>query len=68
MAQIIQATNLTLRDLKTKYQVQEVNNDQFFREWLDNLPEVTDLEKQYLDRVKANSLHLAERPRLMANG
>lgn len=64
MAQIIQATNLTLRDLKTKYQVQEVNNDQFFREWLDNLPEVTDLEKQYLDRVKVNYLHLAERPML----
>lgn len=64
MVQIIQATNFTLRDLKTKYGVQEVNDDQFFREWLDNLPEVPDLEKQYLDRVKGNYLHLAERPML----
>jgi hypothetical protein len=64
MVQIIQATNLTLRDLKTRYGFQEMADDQFFREWVDNLPELTDLEKQLLDRVKANYLHLAERPML----
>lgn len=64
MVNIIQATNLTLRDLKTKYSLQEVRDDQFFREWVDNLPKLTDLEKQLLDRVKANYLHLAERPML----
>jgi hypothetical protein len=64
MVQTIQATNLTLRDLKTKYSLQEIARDQFFREWVDNLPELTDLEKQLLDRVKANYLHLAERPML----
>ena len=64
MIQIIQATNLTLRDLKTRYSFQKMADDQFFREWVDNLPEVTDLEKQLLDRVKANYLHLAERPML----
>ena len=62
--QIIQATNLTLRDLKTKYSLQEMPGKQFFREWVDNLPELTDLEKQLLDRVKVNYLHLAERPML----
>ena len=64
MIQIIQATNLTLRDLKTRYSFQKMADDQFFREWVDNLPELTDLEKQLLDRVKANYLHLAERPML----
>ena len=64
MVQIIQATNLTLRDLKTKYSLQEMPGNQFFREWVDNLPDLTDLEKQLLDRVKANYLHLAERPLL----
>ncbi len=56
MVQIIQTTNLTLRDLKTKCNFQEIVDDQFFREWVDNLPELTDLEKQLLDRVKANYL------------
>ena len=64
MVQIIQATNLTLRDLKTKYSLQEMPGNQFFREWVDNLPDLTDLEKQLKARAKANYLHLAERPLL----
>lgn len=64
MIQIIQAANLTLRDLKTKYSLQQISDNKFFREWVDNLPELTDLEKQLLDRVKVNYLHLVERPML----
>jgi hypothetical protein len=34
----------------------------FFREWQDDLPEITDLEKQALDRVKASYLNLIKYP------
>jgi hypothetical protein len=64
MVQTIQARDLTLYDLKAKFGLKLADSVQFFREWLDDLPELTDLERQYLDRVKANYLHLAERPML----
>ncbi len=43
------------------------NKDQFFTEWLDNLPELTDLEKQQLDRVKGNYISLVNRYSLSEN-
>lgn len=64
MVQIIAATNINLYDLKTKFGLQRVDDDQFFREWMDNLPQLTDLEKQQLDRVKASYFNLVERPML----
>lgn len=64
MVQIIAATNINLYDLETKFGLQRVDDDQFFREWVDDLPELTDLEKQKLDRVKANYFNLAKRPML----
>lgn len=64
MVQTIAATNINLYDLKTKFGLQRVDDDQFFREWVDNLPQLTDLEKQQLDKVKASYFNLAERPML----
>jgi hypothetical protein len=34
------------------YGLQRVRNQEFFREWQENLPEVTDSEKQLLDRIQ----------------
>ena len=64
MVQTIQATNINLYDLKMKFGLQQVDNEQFFREWVDDLPQLTDLEKQQLDRVKASYFNLVERPML----
>ncbi len=64
MVQTIQTTELTLYELRTKFGLQIVEDEQFFREWLDNLPEITEIEKQRLDRVKASYLNLAEYPML----
>jgi hypothetical protein len=64
MVQTIPATNISLYDLKTKFGLQRVDDDQFFREWVDDLPQLTDLEKQQLDRVKASYFNLVERPML----
>jgi hypothetical protein len=51
MVETIQARDITLHDLETKFGLTHVENDQFFREWQDDLPEISDLEKQRLDRV-----------------
>ena len=62
MVQTIQATDLTLHDLRTKFGLNLIEDDQFFPEWLEGLPELTELEQQGLDRVKANYLDLVEQP------
>ncbi|MEQ8960122.1 MAG: type I restriction enzyme HsdR N-terminal domain-containing protein [Coleofasciculus sp. C2-GNP5-27] len=53
---------LTLHDVKAKFNLQQVEDEQFFPEWQDDLPQATDAEKQWLDRIKANFLYLAEYP------
>jgi hypothetical protein len=67
MVQTIQAKDITLSQLKTIFGLQRIEDEQFFREWQDNLPEITDLEKQQLDRVKANYFNLIEYPPLLEN-
>ena len=67
MVQTIQAENVTLHNLRTKFGLQLVEDDQFFREWQDNLLEITDLEKQRLDRVKESYSNLLEYPPMLEN-
>ncbi|BAY35802.1 hypothetical protein NIES2111_01190 [Nostoc sp. NIES-2111] len=67
MVQIIPAKNIGLAYLKERFGLQRAEDEAFFTEWLDNLPEITDLEKQYLDRVKSNFLNLAQRPPILEN-
>ena len=62
MTQSIQAKTLTLHDVKTKFNFQLAEDEQFFREWVDDLPEITDEEKRYLDKVKAGYTNSAEYP------
>lgn len=64
MVQTIQAEKINLYDLETKFKLSLVENDQLFREWRENLPELTEAEKQKLDRVKASYLNLIKRPML----
>ena len=62
MTQTFQAKTLTLRDVKTKFNCQLAEEEQFFREWIDDLPEITDEEKRYLDKVKAGYANSADYP------
>ncbi|WP_019498395.1 type I restriction endonuclease [Pseudanabaena sp. PCC 6802] len=64
MIQTIQANNLTLFDVERKFNLISIEDDRFFQEWLEDLPEVTSTEKQILDKVKANYLYLVKRPML----
>jgi hypothetical protein len=64
MVQIIQAEKVTLYDLETKFQLRWITNEQFFQEWKGDLPEISDPEKQNLERIKASYFNLAKRPML----
>lgn len=57
MTQSIQAKTLTLLDVETKFNFQLCEDEQFFREWIDDLPEITDDKKRSLDNVKAGYIN-----------
>ena len=65
MVQTIQARDITLHELETRFGLTLVEDEQFFREWQDNLPDITASEKQQLDRVKANYTNLIKYPPLL---
>jgi hypothetical protein len=67
MVQTIPASVISIDELELKFGLREAESDQFFREWQDNLPEITDSEKQMLDRVKAGYLNLLKTPPLLEN-
>ena len=64
MVQFIQAQNIGIAYLEARFDLEQTDNDGFFTEWLENLPEISDLEKQYLDRVKLHFLRLVKHPPL----
>ena len=64
MVQVIQAQNVGIAYLEEKFSLQQTDNEAFFSEWWENLPEISDLEKQYLDRVKSHFLRLVKHPPL----
>jgi hypothetical protein len=61
MVTVIQAQNVNIIDLEEKFGLQLADSEQFFTEWFHNLPEITESEKQALDRVKTNYLNLVKR-------
>ncbi|MGK7902461.1 MAG: restriction endonuclease subunit R [Hormoscilla sp.] len=65
MVETISAKDVTLKQLKTIFDLQLAEDEQVFREWQDNLPEITDWQKQMLDRVKAGYFNLLYYPPLL---
>lgn len=65
MVQTIQAKDVTLEELKTIFGLQLVRDEIFFREWQDDLPEITDFQKQQLDQIKAGYFNLLEHPPML---
>lgn len=65
MVQVIQAQNITLAYLKEKFALYKSKDEHFFQEWFDYLPEISELEKQFLDRVKTNYLNVFENAPLL---
>lgn len=67
MVQLIAAQDVSLHNLRTKFNLQYTEDNLFFREWQDNLPEVSESEKQALERIKTNYLNLIEYPPMLEN-
>ncbi|NEO32781.1 MAG: restriction endonuclease subunit R [Symploca sp. SIO3C6] len=65
MVKTIPTKNLSLYDLENKFNLTLVDNEQFFTEWREDLPVISDLEKQSLDRIKTNYLNLSRRRPLL---
>ncbi|KZL48790.1 restriction endonuclease subunit R [Nodularia spumigena CENA596] len=64
MVQFIQAQNVGLAYLEERFGLQQTEDVNFFPEWLENLPEITNLERQNLDRIKYHFLRLVKHPPL----
>lgn len=62
MVETIQSRNVTLYDLEAKFGLERTDDKQFFREWQENLPELTEKEKEALNEVKADYIHLSKYP------
>ena len=67
MVLTLQAQAVNLRDLIDKFGIQLVEDQIFFREWQDDLPEITDLDRQFLDKVNAGYINLLNYPLLLEN-
>jgi hypothetical protein len=62
MLQNLQASNLFLNDVETKFGLKECRDLSFFPECKENLPALTAVERQTLDQIKTNFLYLSEWP------
>lgn len=62
MAQTVPVRKVKLHDLKTRFGLQQAQDEAFFPEWVNDLPTLTDAERQGLDRIKRNYLYLLEYP------
>lgn len=65
MVQTLQAKDVTLRDLMNNFKLQLVQDESFFLEWQTDLPNLTDSEKECLDRVRAGYFNLITDPPLI---
>ncbi len=60
MLQTIQAQNISLEELQDNFGLQLTTDSQFFPEWRDNLPPLTDQEKLWLQRIRSNYFNLSK--------
>jgi len=67
MVQTLQSKAVTLHELHNLFGLQLVEDQQFFQEWQDSLPELTEEEKRRLDRVKTSFTNILEYPPLLEN-
>lgn len=67
MTQTLPAKDINIRYLIDNFGLQLAEDEQFLREFQDDLPEITELEKQLLDRLKAGFINLLTYPPLLEN-
>ncbi|WP_445634953.1 type I site-specific deoxyribonuclease [Nostoc sp. DSM 114161] len=65
MTQTIQAKVIDLRHLIDTFSIELVLDGSFFGEWQQDLPEINDLDKKLLDKVKTGYLNILNYPTLL---
>jgi len=65
MSRIIRSTEITLHDLKRRFALHRIENEEFFPEWQADLPEITESDRDILDRIKAGYFNLIEYPPML---
>lgn len=65
MTQTKQAKDIDLRYLIDNFSIELVLDEEFFYEWQEGLPVITDLDKQLLDKVKTGYFNLLNYPPLL---
>lgn len=65
MVEVLRARNIDLEVLSDRFAIEAVRDLGFFSEWQEHLPEVTDVEKQFLDKVQAGFWNLITHPPLI---
>ncbi|OAB62647.1 restriction endonuclease subunit R [Leptolyngbya valderiana BDU 20041] len=65
MTRTIIAQKTNLRELIETFNLELVEDEAFFQEWKTDLPELSDTDKQLLDKVKAGYLNLLNYPLLL---
>lgn len=64
MVQTIPATKIDLYSLKENFRLERNDHPNFFLEWQENLPELSQIEQQELDEIKLDYLHISQRAML----
>lgn len=67
MSETVAVREINLRYLIDNFGLKRVRDLDFFPEWQDKLPELTDIEKQQLDRIQEGYFNLIEYPPLLEN-
>jgi hypothetical protein len=67
MVLTIQASLIPIDELEQQFGLIEVEDTQFFPEWQNNLPELSDIEKQMLDKLKRGYFNFLKHPPLLEN-
>lgn len=67
MVQTIPATEVTLGQLKQAFGLKKAQHQNFFWEWLEDNPPLSEGEQHWLDRVKTNFVELMEDPPMLEN-
>jgi hypothetical protein len=65
MVQVIQAQEVSLEQLEQLFGLQLVSDPTFFYEWQEDLPELTDWQRDLLDQIAAGYLNLLRKPPLL---
>ncbi|NES81989.1 MAG: type I restriction endonuclease subunit R [Moorea sp. SIO2B7] len=68
MPQTIQSQDISLEELQEHFGLQLTSDSNFFPEWQEKLPPLTDEEKLCLQRVRSNYFNLVNRRSLLEEG